>query len=239
MKQTTKILLVVTSTFAISLSGGCNKKDKDEEETTTSKPPIFSGSGAVGDGTSLSAVYPGQLALAVFTDDSGSSLRLVEDEAGVEAARPIKERAAEEEQIASGKAESCFSPALLRQSPNESSETCYEFDQDMVYGGRTNAALKGTKNGLNSDNEACMVAYARDRAKLINDMLDKAKGSIATMLCQAKKANPSITLPASTGEQLDLKEILAAAFANKGNSTIEEAILERLEDDADANPVFR
>jgi hypothetical protein len=240
MKKTAKQIVVVASAFALSLSVGCKKKDKDDdEETTTSRPPIFSGSGAVGDGTSLSAVYPGQLALAVFTDESGSSLRLAEDEASVEAARPIKERAAEEEQIASGKAESCFSPALSRQSPNEGVETCYEFDQDMVYGGKTSAALKGTKNGLNSDNEACMVAYAKDRAKLINDMLDKAKGSVATMLCQAKKANPSVTLPASTGEQLDLKEILATAFADKGKANIEQAILERLDDDADANPVFR
>ncbi len=239
MKIQGKLKIAVISLVALSISVGCKKKEDKDEEEVPAIPTVFSGSGAVGDGTSLAAVYPGELALAVFTDESGSSLRLVQDEASVEASRPTKERAAEEEKIASGKAESCFSPALSRQAPADSAENCYEFDQDMIYGGNTAATLKGTKNGLNANNEACLVAYAKNRATQINDMLDKAKGSISTMLCQAKKTDPTITLPAITGEQLDLKEILATAFANKGNATIETAMLERLEDDADANPVFR
>ncbi len=237
LKHALKISTIAVVAFAISTS--CKKKDKDNDEAETSLPPVFSGSGAVGDGTSLSAVYPGQLGLAVFTDASGSSLRLAEDEASVEASRPIKERAAEEEQIASGQAESCFSPALSRQSPTDTNENCYEFDQDMIYGSRGSDGLRGTKNGLNTNNEACLVAYAKNRATQINDMLDKAKGTIAMMLCQAKKADPTVTLPANTGDQLDLKEILSSAFANKGAAAIEKAILERLEDDADGNPLFR
>jgi hypothetical protein len=237
INYTLKILAVAVAAFAVGTS--CKKKEDDKDEEEITRPPVFSGSGAVGDGTSLAAVYPGQLALAVFTDASGSSLRLVQDEASVEASRPVKERAAEEEQIASGQAESCFSPALARQSPNEGSESCYEFDQDMIYGQRSSSGFQGTKNGLNANDEACLVAYAKNKSTLINDMLDKAKGTIATMLCQAKKADPNVTLPAATGEQLDLKEILTAAFANKGPATIEKAILERLEDDTDGNPLFR
>ncbi len=237
IKHALKISMIAAVAFAISTS--CKKKSDDKDEAETSLPPVFSGSGAVGDGTSLGAVYPGQLGLAVFTDASGSSLRLVQDEASVEASRPVKERAAEEEQIANGQAASCFSPALSRQSPNEGSEDCYEFDQDMIYGSRANNELRGTKNGLNSNDEACLVAYAKDKATQINDMLDKAKGTIATMLCQAKKADPNITLPAATGEQLDLKEILTTAFADKGAAAIEKAMLERLDDDVDGNPLFR
>ncbi len=206
LTQSLKIITIAVAGFAISTS--CKKKSDDNDEPEATRPPVFTGTGAVGDGTSLSAVYPGQLALAVFTDASGSSLRLVEDEASVEASRPVKERAAEEEQVASGQAESCFSPALSRKSPAETNEDCYEFDQDMIYGSRGSDPIRGSKNGLNSNNEACLVAYAKNRATQINDMLDKAKGTIATMLCQAKKADPTVTLPANTGDQLDRRHHL-------------------------------
>lgn len=230
-------LPAIVAMVAIGFGASCKKKSDDDDDDDDSATSIFSGGGGVGDGSSLAAVYPGQLALAVFTSESGTALRLTEDAAAAD--RPIKERAAEEEKIASGEAESCFSPALARQEPPEGGENCYEFDQDMIYGGRASEAKKGTKNGLNAAGEACLVAYAKNRAAVINDMLDKAKGTIATMLCQAKKADPSTSLPAQVGEQLDLKEILASAFEGKGAAAVESAVLERLEDDAEGNPVFR
>lgn len=233
---------VLTLALSIAIGAGCkkNENDDDDDETASGTTGVFSGGGAVGDGTSLAAVYPGELALAVFTTDSGTALRLQGEEAAAdEAKRPIKERAAEEEKIASGQAVSCFSPALSRLGPPDGGEDCYEFDQDMVLGGKGTEAIRGTKNGLNSAGEACLVAYAKNRAASINDLLDKAKGTIAMMLCQAKKSDPSITLPATVGQQLDLKTVLTEAFSGKGVSAIDTAMLERLADDADGNPVFR
>lgn len=238
MRLQAKVATGLVALLAIAVSTGCKKKDdNDDEATDGGTNSIFSGSGGVGDGTSLGAVYPGELALAMFTDESGTALRLVQDEPADESTRPLKERAAEEEKIANGEATSCFSPAFDRATPDER-EDCYEFDQDMVYGGRGDQ-MRGAKTGVTASGEACLVAYAKDRAAAVNDMLDKAKGSIATMLCQAKKSDPTITLPATVGQQLDLKAVLEAAFAGKGTATIETAMLERLADDADGNPVFR
>jgi hypothetical protein len=196
-----------------------------------------------GDASALLNVFPAQLALTFFSDGGGASLRLQDGEAATEsdeqaaiedASRPPAEKAEDTKERLMGQADDCVADVLKRPPVSGRGETCYEFDQDQIYGGRGSSDYMGNQNGLNDGGEACMVAFAKAKVAVVNDLLERAKAMVETMLCQAKKADPTIAPPAADGESLDLKAALAeAAFADD----IEIAKLERV--DVDGAPVYK
>jgi hypothetical protein len=198
---------------------------------------------AEGDPSALLDVFPAQLALTFFSDGSGAALRLQGEEAATEsdeqaaiedASRPPAEKAEDTKERLMGQADDCVAEVLKRPPVSGRGETCYEFDQDQIYGKRGNGGYLGNQNGLNAAGEACMVAFAKSKVAVVNDLLERAKAMVETMLCQAKKADPTIAPPAADGEVLDLKA--AMAEADFGDD-IEIASLERV--DIDGVPVYK
>lgn len=237
--------------LAVALQSGCGSK-KDSSDDSSSDQPTSTAGTNTGSNTSTTTdttaamlqVYPSQLALSIFSSDDAAALRLLadtpteEDEqaAIADASRTPAKVAAESKERLQGKASSCIPDILKRPPPMGRGETCYEFDQDQIYGKRGSGGYSGNKNGLNANGEACMVAFAKSKVAVVNDLLERAKAMVETMLCQAKKSNPNLTPPAASGESLDLKAALAEGMSGRADE-FEVAKLERI--DVDGVAVYK
>lgn len=219
--------------LAVALSAtACKKKNNDDATGTVtgSQDPL-------GGGTDLEAVnalasaYPGGLAVSVFPQTTGSGLRLADEDNG----QTMKEKAEEAEAILKGEGE-CLPPMFDRDRA-AGNVSCYEFDQEMIYGNRTNQQVSGTRDGKDAAGEACLVSFARSKVASIESMVDRALGLVQAMMCQAKKDGKADSMPAAAGDSLDLAEQLTAAMGNKVGS-VTTASIKRLADQSD-RPVYR
>lgn len=218
--------LAIGIALATALALSCDKKKKNDKNAIPS-------SGVDGVSNQLALAYPGGLALSVFPTEDGTSL--VDSEP-----KSLRKKNEEAKKILNGEGESCLAPAAKR-FLSEGAETCYEFDQEMIYGKKgESATVKGTKNGKNGSGEACLVAFARGKVQEIQGIIERRLGMMQSMLCQAKKDNGGITLPAEGGE-LDLKAALEKSMEQMPDATkptIVAAKIKRLTND-DGRPVYR
>ena len=218
---------------------GCGKKSSTTGTSTGDLADTF------GISNKLAEAYPaGGLSLAVFSEGATTSaLNATESETAEdkEDKKSFKERLDDAKERLNGKSD-CV-PEILKKAPRDSytEETCYEFDQDMLYGYRGNGGVSGerriygTLDGK-SGGEACLVSFTRSKIKQTSDQVERATGIVQAMMCQAKKLNPAVDLPA-TGASLDLKELLSEGVKSAGPK-IEKAVIRRL-DDVEGKPVYQ
>ena len=151
-------------------------------------------------------------------------------------------------QVLQGRAESCLPKAYTQSYGPPTEETCYQFDQDMIYGSTAGNSgpprVMGTKDGKNSKGEACLVAFARSQILKIKDPLDRSQAIINAALCQAAKDEKSKAkglgqdenavdlLPKNVGDTLDLSPYLKNAMqkASRPKDTVTSIKMTRLAD---------
>jgi hypothetical protein len=231
MRRSRLLISVFSIPLGLMLAYCGSKGSSDETTTPDSSDKATTTSG-------LSTAYPGSLALTVFPQ-STTSLRLAAEEAFDPNELPLKEKIAEQEKIVAGTADSCMPAALHKTINATTAETCYEFDQDMLYGTadttQTPTVYLGTKNGKDAKGEACLVSFTRNQVSQVVAMVDQTLGFGMAALCQYKKDNTTVSLPA-VGASIDLASSLKSLFGDK--MTVTAATLERLEDSNDF-PVYR
>lgn len=226
-------VLGLASVVAIS---SCGKK-KSSDETNQVISDAINNALAVGypDGLSIPS-FPKTTSTSALTDDG--SLGIEENDTK---GQTLAQKRADAKKVLEGNVDDCFGNLKARikqQLPQV--DSCYEFDQEMIYGWRDNANnLKGTKNGLSTkagSTEVCMVSFARDEMKEIESMIDQALDRAQVMACLGKKAgkNP----PANVGDVVDLKgDVGAKTSADANAPTFNEVYLKRV-DDKDGRPVY-
>ena len=255
MKRTIRFLgngLAALAITTLVFAGGCSKKEEDAAATDATTPSAVatvatSAGGATSSTTTsaLSAAYPSGLALAVFPQATTASISLgrlsgnSDDKLAVtitsaEKDQTVAAKGKEGDKLVNGTADTCMPSSLSNTERAASTETCYEFDQDMNYGGTAVSSL-GTKTGLNSKNEACMVAFARAQMDSIVQTVDQTLGYVQSMMCQAKKSGLDVNLAANA--TLDLTTSIKTALGAKA-TTVTSAIITRLTD-IDSRPVYR
>ncbi|MBC7659240.1 MAG: hypothetical protein H7249_05980 [Chitinophagaceae bacterium] len=181
--------------------GACGKK-------STTASPTTSSTATEAVASALTKAYPGSLAISVFPVTTSTNLDLTADDPAPDS---IKGKEVEAKSYLDGTAEHCLPPALLRPAlPID--ESCYEFDQDMIYGTKDGHA-KGTKTGkssLTGSKEACLVSFSRAQVKQIEYIIDQGLGLQQAMICQAAKDGLDIS-KAETADGMDLAPKLAEA----------------------------
>ena len=179
----------------------------------------------------LALAFPSELAISAFPATSTSLTKAVDDVTKRSAADKIEDQAAR----IKGEGD-CIDPDIFKTAPPESAaETCYEFDADMnpsTVNGRTT----GTKTGVNSAGEACLVAFAREEVNRTVDMVDRALALIGGIMCQAKKDGLAAVLP-EIGTPLVMTTSLAAALPI--GLTSKSATMTRLADNAAGAAVYK
>ncbi len=243
-----KIALIVGT--SLSLAGfiaSCGKKSSDDDESTDDSTTVAGSGSTVTASNALAAVYPQTLALAIFPQSSGTSLTLLEETVSdPNAKKNVDDKIKENEKRLKGEID-CFDPNQFKPMKPSNSVTCYEFDVDMNPStftdngmtrsfGTTDGKVSGTVGGTDTtNNEACMVAFARSQVEDSVQQVDRALAMVSGMLCQAKKEGLATDLPANAGDTLDL----STAFG-KGNAGLTGATakITRLAD-VDGNPVYR
>ncbi len=226
------------------INSGCNSLNSILK--TSEKATIAENLGILDPKNNLANAFPGSLAISVFPKSDAASLRLAKNEQPVveladEGFNPngksLKAKIADQNALLAGTAASCL-PAALAENANVVVETCYDFDQDMLYGTKDIAETPikwlGTKNGKNSAGEACLVAFTRAQAATVNTLLDQTLGLGMAALCQYKKDHPKAILPAFNAP-FDLRDSLSSILGSGGS--VSHASLERLAD-KDAFPVY-
>jgi len=148
----------------------------------------------------------------------------------------MKQKKQEAEKRLNGEGD-CMPGALGKKPPNEGAETCYEFDQDMMYAAKNGSTFIGTQNGKNAKGEACLPAFARSRVDFVADMVDRATGMIQAMFCQARKADSSLNLPAN-GQSIDMLAALKTAMGEKATRISKAKISRETNNDSDGNAIF-
>jgi hypothetical protein len=225
--------------MAALTSLGCGSKSSTAATDGTSTDPTVITDKVVSDLTNkLAAAFPSGLAISAFAKTTSTSLT-DEDynlEEGEVAEQSLKAKIAEQKKILSGEG-SCI-PKALTGEKKAAEESCYEFDQDMIYTRTTKSgvdAIKGTKDGKSAGGEACLVSFARSKITEVVEIVDKNTGMVQSMMCLAKKAGKA-ELPA-VGASLDLKEAMSAGMGDAAKN-ITAAGMKRLED-VDGRPVYR
>ncbi len=215
----------IAAVVTVGLVTNCGKKSDDDDSPA--------GETAAEALNALAVAYPSGLSVSVFPQ-TGTSASL----AGEEKAASIKERREEANKLLKGEADSCLPPAFNRgASINLDRETCYEFDQDMLYGSTNwSNQVKGTKNGKNTAGEACLASFARAKVQDVENILDRSLGLVQGMLCQRKKAGGNTDVPA-VGAEVNLAEDLKGAMKEKAK-VITAATMKRI-NDAEGRPMFR
>lgn len=251
MKLKRTLLKISLLSATLTLASHCSKKS-DEEKSSDSAGTGGAGTGSPSDiSESMFVAYPSQLAIAIFTDESASSLRLEADPtkdenaafdaAAASASKPLRERAQEAEDRLKGDVDDCLPDALKRKlPPDKETVLCYQFDGDMLAGvmpERGEGQDLGTKNGLDAEGQPCLISFARSRVAAVNDLLERAQGLVSAALCQAKKIDANVVPPVSVGDTLDLTSALAAAFGDRPLEVV-TAKMERKED-IDSLPVYK
>lgn len=184
------------------LIASCSKSsDSDSIESSVSEQ-VAEASAA------LSLAYPGSLSVAVFPTDTGTKLQLAPADTAPES---LKAKTEEADAYLKGTAENCLPPSLLRPA-KKIEESCYEFDQDMIYGTK-DSRVNGTKNGKSTivgSTEACLISFARAQVKAIEEIIDQGLGLQQAMICQAAKDGVDADA-AATSEGIDLATNLTEA----------------------------
>ena len=234
MNSTHRNYLFVACAVGI-LAWGCGSSKKsggDEQESSSGNDP--SGGTPAGSATNtLATIYPGGLSITVFPDDR-SALTLMQTVSD-DKTPTMAAKAKEAEAILKG--DRACAGSIFQRQVKAPKETCYEFDQEMIYGGRIlNPTFSGTKDGKNGLGEACLVAFSRSQVKEVEFVIDRALGVVQAMLCQAKKAGKASSLPA-VGETVDLAAILKEALGDKA-ARVSKAAITRIAD-KDGRPVYR
>ena len=225
------LLALAAMSMALCSCGKSSSNASNDGDTETA--PTSSGTSVL-DTNLLSAIYPGGLAISIFPDSisaSGLTLTTDSDEKTLTMAAKSKETDA----ILKGERD-CVGRVFQRQIKQEI-ESCYEFDQEMIYGKRPpSATYRGSRDGKNAKGEACLVAFTRTQVREVELLIDRALGVVQTMLCQAKKAGKVQGLPRE-GETIDLAATLFEAFGDRV-SRISKAAITRIAD-KDGRPVYR
>ncbi|NBO37683.1 hypothetical protein EBU99_03770 [bacterium] len=231
MKKNVVLILGLASSVAVL---SCGKKKSSSAEEVVSD--AINNALAIG--------YPDGLSIPTFPKStSASSLNLAGmnlDETG-SIGENLKQKRDDAKKIMEGGVDDCFQNLKARaKRALPSGETCYEFDQEMIYGWRDQSGnLKGTTSGLSSKSgstEVCMVSFARDEMKEIEAMIDQALDRAQVMACQAKKAGKPA--PTNVGDTVDLKDELNAKAPKDGNAPTFNAVTLKRIDDKDGKPVF-
>ncbi|NBW80698.1 hypothetical protein EBR21_02995, partial [bacterium] len=231
MKKNFALILGLASSVAIVSCG--KKKSSSPQDGVTE-----------GINNALAIGYPDGLSIPTFAKSTTvSSLNLEGlnlDETST-AGETLKQKRDDAKKIMEGGVDDCFQNLKARAKiALPSGENCYEFDQEMIYGWRDQAArLKGTTNGLSTktgSTEVCMVSFARDEMKEIEAMLDQALDRAQVMACQAKKAGKAA--PVNVGDTVDLKDELNAKAPKDGVAPTFNAVTLKRIADKDGKPVF-
>lgn len=226
------VLGLATSAALLS----CGKKSSGGGNDGPSLQDVINNALAIGypDGLSVPS-FPKTTTAASFT---GSGLNLDENDTKGET---LAQKKADAKKIMEGGVDDCFANLKARgkqQLPEI--DSCYEFDQEMIYGWRgAENQLKGTKTGLSNkagSTEVCMVSFARDEMKEIESTIDQALDRAQAMACLGKRAgkNP----PANVGDSVDLlAEVNGGAKKDPNAPSFSQVTLKRL-DDKDGRPVY-
>lgn len=228
---------------AATLGQGCgsNKSSSDDGDGEDSSNPVANGgvTTSINGVSSFTSAYPSGLALSFFpTTTKGASLSLTNDQAteGAAAGQPLKQKKEEAEKRLKGEGD-CLPPGLAKRPPMEGTETCYEFDQDMIYGTRDGTNYSGTLNGKNAKGEACLPAFARTRIDFVADMVDRATGMIQAMFCQSRKADKTLELPLP-GKGVDMLAALKSAMGDKATRISKAKMSREGTNDSSGNPIY-
>ena len=245
MKRLILLMLGLSALTVGTVTCGTSDDDSDEAATTTTTDDTGT-TATVGD---LAIAYPGSLALSVFPTTTTTTLRL--SAAPDFEKRTITQKNTEASSVLAGTASDCAPAALKNALTTALVESCYEFDQDMVYGGKSSPGSTGassitdylgTTNGLNASNEACLVAFTRSQVNDIIALVDQTLALGMAAICQAKKNDSTVTLPAS-GQSLDVRTALTGVLGVNGNNansfSVSAATIERLAENNSDRPVYR
>lgn len=231
MKHSNVLVLGMVSAAAVLSCG--KKKSEVQDQINTALD------------NALAIGYPDGLSIPNFPKTTTTSSLNDSGTLGIDATgatgETVAQKEAEAKKILGGNVDDCFANLKTRaKRALPDIDSCYEFDQEMIYGWRDNAnQLKGTKSGLSNKSgstEVCMVSFARDEMKEIEAMVDQALDRAQVMACLGKKAgkNP----PANVGDVVDLRaEIAGKASQDPEAPVFSEVTLKRL-DDKDSRPVF-
>lgn len=214
---------LIIATTAITAFTHCGKKSSDSDAASTTDP-VTSNPAAL--------AYPTSLAITAFPASTSTTLAEVDATDGTGAAKT-----SEQSKILSGEADSCLPKVMDQKDQDITANTCYEFDQEMIYGTKTmtgkTAQTYGTVNGKDSAGEACLVAFARAQVKRVVGQVDRSLALAQMSLCQRKKDGTS-SQPA-IAEEVDLAPFLKKVIP-KG--TVNSAKMTRLADASDGAKVF-
>lgn len=219
------ILSLVASGVAVAIAiMSCGKKSSDDDAATT-VDAVTANPAAL--------AYPSSLSIQSFPSTTSTSL--VDTVDPTDATGTAKKT--EQDKIISGTAESCLPKVMDQKDQDITADTCYEFDQEMIYGTKTptgkTASTRGTTDGKNSAGEACLVAFARGQVKRIVGQVDRSLALAQMALCQRKKDGE--TAPPAVGVEVDLAPALKKVMV-KG--TVNSAKMKRLADASDGAKVF-
>lgn len=229
-----KSLLLFGMASAVAVLS-CGKKDSASTDEVTD---VITNALAIG--------YPDGLSIPTFPQTTSASA-LVGDgtlylEENDTKGQTLKQKREDAKEILNGKVEDCFQNMKKRLRLNflQGQEKCYEFDQDMIYGYRGDLTkLAGTTSGLSTkqgSTEVCMVSFAREQMKEIEQIIDQQLDRAQAMACIAKKNGRE--LPAAAGGELDITEDMKNKRPTDGIAPQFESVkLKRLADN-DGKPVF-
>lgn len=228
MKKSRIIFGLTTAIVVVGISFvSCGKKSSDDDSSSTSSDPVASNPAAL--------AYPTSLAISTFPSSTSTTLVLAGTTDATDNTGAAKK--SEQDKILSGQADSCLPKVMDQKDQDQTAETCYEFDQEMIYGSRVGGDGKtvtyGTTDGKNSAKEACLVGFARTTVKRIVGQVDRSLALAQMALCQRKKDGET-SVP-EVGAEIDLAPALRKVIP-KG--TVNSAKMKRLADASDGNKVF-
>lgn len=222
-----KMILALFATGTAIAIGmmSCGKSSSSDDTAATTTDPVAANPAAL--------AYPSSLSIQSFPSSTSTSLVDTVDPSDATGAA----KKSEQDKILSGSADSCLPKIMEQKDQDITTDSCYEFDQEMIYGTKTpsgkTATTKGTTNGKNSAGEACLVAFARGQVKRIVGQVDRSLALAQMALCQRKKDGES-SQP-EVGAEVDLAAALKKVMP-KG--TVNTAKMKRLADASDGAKVF-
>jgi len=216
MKLQRNLLLMTVMSMLVIGCGMFSKKDDEDE-----------GEASVAASNPSSAAYPTSLAITAFPT-SVATTSLLGEVPSTPAAKND-----EDKKILKGEATSCVPGIFAEDDKDATTETCYEFDQDMIYGLKT--TQMGTLNGKNSKGSACVPAFARANIKRMESQVDRALGLVKAALCQRKKDGQQD--PPAVGAEINLVDFIKKAFGDK-MTDVSSAKIARKADNSDGTAVY-
>jgi hypothetical protein len=212
-------IIAALAVTALAFTAACGKKKKDSAAATTTDTVAAN---------AAALAYPTSLAISAFPASTSTSLTEVDATDGTGAAK-IDEQA----KILRGEGESCLPKVMSQADKDATTNDCYEFDQDMLYGAGPNGKTYGTVNGKDTAKEACLVGFSRTQVKRVIGHVDRSLAMAQIALCQRKKAGE--TAQPGVGESIDLAPFMKTAMPK---ATVTTATMTRLADASDGAKVF-